>query len=112
MRRTEGASLPLSLAAAAGAATAAALAAAGAAAARLSRGAAAAAPFFEHREHLAAGHRRAGDDAQFLEHAGHRRGDFEHHLVGLEIGEILIARHGLADLLVPGDERGVGDRLG
>ena len=47
-----------------------------------------------------------------LQHAGHRRRHFEHHLVGFEIGEILIARYGLPDLLVPGDERGVGDRLG
>ena len=67
---------------------------------------------FEHGQHLAAGHRGAGDDAQFLEHAVDRRRNFEHHLVGFEVGEILVAGDRLAGLLVPGDERGVGDRLG
>ncbi len=49
---------------------------------------------------------------QFLEHATHRRRHFEHHLVGLEVGEVLVARDRLAHLLVPGDQRGIRDRLG
>ena len=42
----------------------------------------------------------------------HRRRNFEHDLVGLEVREILVARDGLAGLFVPGDQRRVGDRLG
>ena len=47
----------------------------------------------------------------FLQHAGRRRGNLEHHLVGLQIDEIFIARDGLAGLLVPRDQRGVSHRL-
>ena len=33
-------------------------------------------------------------------------------MFGLEIGEVLVAAHGLTGLLVPGDQCRVGDRLG
>jgi hypothetical protein len=38
---------------------------------------------------------------QFGQHAGGRRGDFEHHLVGLDLDQDLVHRHGFAGLLLP-----------
>ena len=46
------------------------------------------------------------------DHAVDRRRHLEHDLVGLEIDEILVPADGLAGLLVPGDERRIGDGLG
>jgi hypothetical protein len=47
-----------------------------------------------------------------LEHAVGRSGNLEHDLVRLEVDEIFLAAHGLAGLLVPGDERRVGYGFG
>ena len=71
---------------------------------------AAAAPF-EHGQHHHSS-TTCRDNAQFSEHAGHRRRDSSTTLSVSRIGEIFIARHRLADLLVPGDQRSVGHRLG
>ena len=52
-----------------------------------------------------------GRHFQLPHHAVGGRGHFEHHLVGLEVGEVLVALDRIARLLVPGDERRVGDGL-
>ena len=47
-----------------------------------------------------------GDDA------GRRRRQFQHDLVGLDVDQVLIAGNGLADLLVPLQQRGLRNRFG
>jgi len=46
------------------------------------------------------------------EHAGGRRGDFQHHLVGLDLDQDLVLRHGFAGLLLPLQQGGLGNRFG
>ncbi len=55
------------------------------------------------RQQLPAGHGGAVAELDFLEHAGRGRRHLENDLVGLQIDEIFIARHGIAGLLVPRD---------
>ena len=45
------------------------------------------------------------------EHAGRRRRHFQHHFVGLQIDQILVARDRFAGLLVPRDQGGVRHRF-
>ena len=46
------------------------------------------------------------------QHAIGRRRRLEHDLVGLDVDQVLVARHGVAFLLVPGDQRRFGHGLG
>ena len=46
------------------------------------------------------------------EHAVGGRRQLEHDLVGLDVDQVLVALDRLADLLAPGDQRGLGDRFG
>ena len=66
----------------------------------------------EQREDLTARDHGAVGRDDLLQHAVDRRRHLEHDLVGLEIDEILVPSDCLAGLLVPGDERRVGDGLG
>ena len=50
-------------------------------------------------------------ELELLDDAVHRRGDFQHHLVGFEVDDVFIAGHGVARLLVPGGDGGVGNRF-
>src|SRR5580765_7867899 len=68
--------------------------------------------FLEDGEHLRTGHRCARIELDFLEHAIGRCRHFEHDLVGFEIDEVLVALDRVANLLVPGGDRGVGDGFG
>src|SRR5690606_41792184 len=45
-------------------------------------------------------------------HAVDRGGRLEHDLVGFQVDQVLVAGDAVADLLVPGGDGGVGDRLG
>src|SRR5690606_29501202 len=63
------------------------------------------------RDHLPAEHGRAVLDEDLAEHARRGRGDFQHDLVGLDVDEVLVALDAVAFLLVPADERRVGDGL-
>ena len=45
------------------------------------------------------------------QHAGLGRRQLQHHLVGLDVDQVLVALHGLARLLVPGEQRRLGDRF-
>ena len=45
------------------------------------------------------------------EHAGGRRRDFDGDLVGLELDQGLVHRHGIAGLLEPAADRGLGHGL-
>ena len=92
------------------AAAVAAAEAAAAASARLHRMAPRA--LLDDRQHLPARHDRAALHPDLAHHAVCRRRHLEHDLVGLEVGEILIARMASPGLLVPGHERRIGDRLG
>jgi len=65
----------------------------------------------DHRQHLAAGHRGAVLQPDFLEQPGCGRRNLENDLVGLQVDEVLIARHGITRLLVPRHNRGVSHRL-
>jgi len=64
------------------------------------------------RDHL------VGDDGSAValddvdEHAVGRRRQLEYHLVGLDVDQVLVARDRFTDLLVPLQQRGLGDRLG
>ena len=46
------------------------------------------------------------------DHASRRRGQFQHHLVGLDVDQVLVTGDGVADFLVPLQQRGLGHRLG
>ena len=46
------------------------------------------------------------------DHAGRRRGQFQHHLVGLDVDQVLVTGDSVADFLVPLQQRGLGHRLG
>jgi hypothetical protein len=67
--------------------------------------------FLEDREDVTGRHRGAVGDPDFLQDAVGRRGHLEHHLVGLEIREILVAAHLVARRLVPRNQRCVRHRL-
>jgi hypothetical protein len=47
----------------------------------------------------------------FRDHAVHGRGQLEHDLVGLDVDEVLVALDGLAFLLVPREQRRLGNRF-
>src|SRR3546814_481749 len=68
--------------------------------------------FLDHRDHLLAGDGGAFLELELLDHAIDGRGDFEHDLVGLEVDQILVALDGVADLLVPRRDGGVGYGFG
>jgi hypothetical protein len=63
-------------------------------------------------DHLARRHRAAVRLDDFRHRAVGRRGKLEHDLVGLDVDEVLVALDRLARLLVPVDERRLGDGLG
>jgi hypothetical protein len=46
------------------------------------------------------------------QHAGGRRGHFEHHLVGLDLDQDLIHGHGITGLLLPRQQGGFGHGFG
>ncbi len=46
------------------------------------------------------------------QHAGLGRGQLQHHLVGLDVDQALTFSHRFTHLLVPGQQRGLGDRFG
>ena len=64
------------------------------------------------RDHLAARRRCAPSPLTiFGQHAGGRRRQLEHDLVGLDVDQVLVALDRLAGLLVPVEQRRLGDRL-
>src|SRR5713226_8867450 len=63
------------------------------------------------RDDVARGHRVAALLQDLDEHAVGGCRQLEHHLVGLDVDEVLIARDRLAFLLVPVEQRRLGDRL-
>jgi hypothetical protein len=64
------------------------------------------------RDDLVAGHFRAIRLDDLREHAALDRRQFQHHLVGLDVDQVLPFAHGVADFLVPGEQRRLGHRLG
>src|SRR5690606_693325 len=63
-------------------------------------------------QHLFAGHGVAGLVLDLLEHAVDGGGDLQYDLVGLEVDQVLVTADGVAGLLVPGGDGGVGDGFG
>jgi len=63
-------------------------------------------------QQLVAGDGGAGRDLDLLQHPCHGRRHLQHDLVGFEVREVLVAGNGIAGLLVPGNQRGVGHGLG
>src|SRR5699024_6239635 len=68
--------------------------------------------FLDDGQHLLAFHGVAGFELDFLDHAVHGGGHFQHHLVGFEVDQVFVAADGITDFLVPVGDGGVGDRLG
>ncbi len=66
----------------------------------------------DHGDDLLRSDRRPVGLADLGQHAGVGRREFQHHLVGLDVDQILVAPDRVARLLVPVDERRLGDRLG
>ncbi len=66
---------------------------------------------FENGQHLAGRHGRTVLDLYLPQHSRCGRRHLEYHFVGFEVDEILVARHRIAGLLVPADERRVADRF-
>jgi predicted RNA-binding protein len=93
------------VAAGAAAGAAAGLAAAGAAAAGLGLG-------IDPGDDFAGGHGLAVLLDDLDDHAGIRRRQFEHDLVGFDVDQVLVAGDGIALLDVPGRQRGFGHRFG
>ena len=67
---------------------------------------------FNPRQHIAGFHFAARRQADFLEHAGNRCGDFQDDLVGFQIGERFIALHKIARLFAPIQQRAALHGLG
>jgi len=68
--------------------------------------------FLDHGQDLPARDGGAIGNLDLPQHAARRRRHFEHDLVGLEVDQVLVAVDGIARLLAPRDERGIGHRLG
>ena len=63
-------------------------------------------------DQLITDHRGAIGLHQFGQHTGTRRRHFEHDLVGLDLDQDLVHRHGVAGLLLPLQQGGLGNRFG
>ncbi len=66
---------------------------------------------FDDRKNFITQHRFSGFASDLPENAICRRWNLQHHLVGLQIDQVLVPVHGVAGLFVPGGDRGIVNRF-